>query len=321
MGKRRFCKPCAILNPNAGSGKSLRMWPHLEPIFEEHLGPVDALFTEAPDHATQLTRDAIDGGADLVVAIGGDGTLNEVVNGFLAHDAALSKRAALGLCPIGTGGDFRKSALIPDAADKAIAAIAEREIRHVDACVARFRAYDGTPLERYFVNTASFGMGGEVAVAAKRNFLTRYSGTGAFFWATSVSFLTYRAKRVRLVFDDTQTLEASIMDVALGNGQYQGGGLHVCPRARLDSGATDVTVIREAGFFEFLGALPQLYSGRIYSHPKCHPYRARRVVAESDEEVAIQVDGEALGKLPLEVETLPAAVPFAGIGAAAHASA
>ena len=316
MGNRRFRKPCVILNPKAGSGKSLRMWPRLEAIFDEHLGPVDALFTEAPDHATQLTRDAVEGGADLVVAIGGDGTLNEVVNGFLASQEALSKRVALGLCPLGTGGDFKRSALIPEAADKAIAAIAEREIRHVDACVARFRAYDGTPLERYFINTASFGMGGEVAVAAKRNFLTRFSGTGAFLWATTVSFFSYRAKRVRVTLDDTPTVEASIMDVALGNGQFQGGGLHVCPRARLDSGAMDITVIREAGFFEFLAALPYLYSGKIYSHPKCHPYRARRVAAESDEEVAIQIDGEALGKLPLEVETLPAAVPFAGIGAA-----
>lgn len=315
MGHRRFGKPCVILNPKAGSGKSLRMWPRLEPLFEEQLGPVETLFTAAPGHATQLARDAVEGGADLVVAIGGDGTLNEVVNGLLASREPLAKRAALGLCPLGTGGDFRRSALIPDAADKAIAALAEQEIRRVDACVARFRGSDGSPLERYFVNTASFGMGGEVAVSAKKNFLTQYSGTGAFFWATAVSFLSYRAKRVRLTFDDTTPVEASIMDVALGNGQFQGGGLHVCPRARLDSGETDITVIREAGFFEFLAALPYLYSGRIYSHPKCHHYRARRVVAESDEEVAIQVDGEALGKLPLEVQTLPAAIQFAGISA------
>ncbi len=314
MEDRRFHRPCAILNPKAGSGKPLRMWPRLEPLFQERLGPVEALFTAAPGHAAQLARDAIKDGADLVVAIGGDGTLNEVANGFWQSAGSRSKRAAIALCPLGTGGDFKRSAGIPQAADEAIKAIAEREIRDVDACLARFRADDGTPLERCFVNTASLGLGGEVAVSAKGNFLTRYSGTAAFFWATALSFLSYRAKRVRLTLDETAMIEASIMEVALGNGQFQGGGLHVCPRARLDSGATDVTVIHEAGFFEFLAALPCLYSGRIYSHPKCHAYRVHRILAEADEEVAIQVDGEALGKLPLEVETLPAAIPFAGIG-------
>ena len=315
MDTRRFRQPCVILNPAAGSGKSLRMWPRLQPLFEGRLGPVEALFTEAPGHATQLARGAIESGADLVVAIGGDGTLNEVVNGFFANGKALSEQAAIALFPLGTGGDFKRSAHFPEDSDEVIAAIAERELRHVDACLARFRAYDGTPLERYFVNVAGFGLGGEVAISAKRNFLARYSGTGAFFWATAVSFLTYRARKVRLAFDGEATLETSIMEVALGNGRFQGGGMHVCPRARLDSGSVDVSVVRKAGFFEFLAALPYLYSGRIYSHPKCDFFRARRVVAESDQEVSIQVDGEAVGILPLEVETIPGVIPFAGIGA------
>ncbi len=315
MDTRRFRQPCVILNPKAGSGRSLRMWPRLQPLFEGRLGPVEALFTEAPGHATQLARGAIESGADLVVAIGGDGTLNEVVNGFFANGKALSEQAAIALFPLGTGGDFKRSAHFPEDSDEVIAAIAERELRHVDACLARFRAYDGTPLERYFVNVAGFGLGGEVAISAKRNFLAPYSGTGAFFWATAASFLTYRARKVRLAFDGEATLETSIMEVALGNGRFQGGGMHVCPRARLDSGSVDVSVVRKAGLFEFLAALPYLYSGRIYSHPKCDFFRARRVVAESDEKVSIQVDGEAVGILPLEVETVPGVIPFAGIGA------
>ena len=315
MDTRRFRQPCVILNPKAGSGRSLRTWPRLLPLLEGRLGPVEALFTEAPGHATQLARGAIESGADLVVAIGGDGTLNEVVNGFLANGKVVSEQAAVALLPLGTGGDFRRSAALPEISDEVIKAIAERELRRVDVCLARFHSYDGKPLERYFVNGAGFGLGGEVAISAKNNFLTRYSGTGAFFWATAVSFLTYRARTVRLAFDEGTALETSIMEVALGNGQSQGGGMQVCPRARLDSGSVDVSVIRKAGFFEFLAALPYLYSGRIYSHPKCDFFRARRIVAESDEEVSIQVDGEAVGTLPLEIETVPGAIPFAGIGA------
>ncbi|MYB53260.1 MAG: diacylglycerol kinase family lipid kinase [Acidobacteriia bacterium] len=314
MDTRRFRQPCVILNPKAGSGRSLRTWPRLQPLLEGRLGPVEALFTEAPGHATELARGALESGADLVVAIGGDGTLNEVVNGFLTDGRAVSEQAAVALLPLGTGGDFKRSAALPEISDEVIKEIAERELRRVDVCLARFHSYDGKPLERYFVNGAGFGLGGEVAISAKNNFLTRYSGTGAFLWATAVSFLTYRARTVRLAFDEGTALETSIMEVALGNGQSQGGGMQVCPRARLDSGSVDVSVIRKAGFFEFLAALPYLYSGRIYSHPKCDFFRARRVVAESDEEVSIQVDGEAVGTLPLEVETVPGAIPFAGIG-------
>lgn len=315
MDARRFRQPCVILNPKAGSGKTLQVWPRLQPLFEGRLGPVKALFTDAPGHATKLARGAIDSGADLVIAIGGDGTLNEVVNGFFANGKALSEQAAVALLPLGTGGDFKRSAALPETSEEVIRAIAEQQLRRVDVCLARFHSYDGKPLERYFVNVAGFGLGGEVAISAKSNFLTRYSGTGAFFWATAVSFLTYRARRVRLAFDEDATLETSIMEVALGNGQFQGGGMQVCPRATLDSGSVDVSVVRKAGFFEFLAALPYLYSGRIYSHPKCDFFRARRILAESDEEVSIQVDGEAVGTLPLEVETVPGAIPFAGIGA------
>ena len=315
MDARRFRQPCVILNPKAGSGKTLQVWPRLQPLFEGRLGPVKALFTDAPGHATKLARGAIDSGADLVIAIGGDGTLNEVVNGFFANGKALSEQAAVALLPLGTGGDFKRSAALPESSEEVIRAIAEQQLRRVDVCLARFHSYDGKPLERYFVNVAGFGLGGEVAISAKSNFLTRYSGTGAFFWATAVSFLTYRARRVRLAFDEDATLETSIMEVALGNGQFQGGGMQVCPRATLDSGSVDVSVVRKAGFFEFLAALPYLYSGRIYSHPKCDFFRARRILAESDEEVSIQVDGEAVGTLPLEVETVPGAIPFAGIGA------
>ena len=105
-----------------------------------------------------------------------------------------------------------------------------------------------------------------------------------------------------------------IAQVALGNGAYHGGGMCVCPQARLDSGLIEVTVIRETSFFDFLRSIPMLYSGQIWSHPKCDHYRAKRLEALSDERVAVEIDGEAIGNLPLEAEILPSAVKLAGLG-------
>ena len=292
----------------------MRSWPKLRPVFEQHLGPVDVRFTTAPNHATQLTREALSDGADLVVGMGGDGTLNEVVNGFLADGKAVSADAALALCPLGTGGDFRRTAAIPASPREAIAAIAQRPLRRVDACRVLLRGYDGATVERYFINTTSFGMGGEVAVTAKNNFLTRHSGKGAFLWATISSFLSYGAKQVQLEFDSVEEEPVRIMEVALGNGAYQGGGMMICPLAKLDSGSMEISVVTEIGIFGFLAALPYLYSGKAYSHPKCRHYRALHVKADSTELVAVEIDGEAIGSLPLEAKILPSAIAFAGIG-------
>lgn len=314
MAGRRFRKPCVILNPKAASGRALRRWPMLRSLFEEYLGPTEALFTEAPGHAIELSRDALEGGADLIVACGGDGTLSEVVNGYLSVGADGAAVAAVGLCPFGTGGDFRRSAGVPRQPREAIAAMASREARLVDACRLQLRSHGGSPITRYCINTASFGMGGEVATAAKENFLSSVSGKGAFLWATGLSFLRYRAKPVQLKVGERPAQAVRIMQVAIGNGTYQGGGMAICPKARLDSGRMEITIVEEIGLLTFLMSVRLLYAGTIYTHPKCHHIRARRIAATSETKVAIEVDGEAIGTLPLEAKVLPGAVRMAGLG-------
>lgn len=311
---RRFRAPCVILNPCAASGKARRKWPELRPVLERELGPLKVRFTEAPDHATDLARDALESGADLVVAVGGDGTLNEIVNGYFVDGAAISPDASVALCPMGTGGDFRRCAGIPSSPEDAVKAIARRPTNRIDACWVRLRSHDGVPVERYCLNVTSFGLGGEVSVAAKNSVLAPYSGQAAFLWATAISFLRYRAKPVQLALNgQKRARKFRVMQVALGNGEYQGGGMHVCPRAGMDSGTLEVTVIEEIGYFNFLRSLPLLYSGRVYDHPKCHHFRATAVASNSDTTVAVEVDGEAIGTLPLEAEVLPGAISMAGI--------
>ncbi len=316
MSVAQFRNPCVVLNPQAGSGKAGRSWGVLHPLLRGSLGGLEVLFTAASGHATELTHQALADGADLVIAVGGDGTLNEVVNGYFRDGVPVSD-AALALVPVGTGGDFRRSAGIPSSLAEAVRAIKDSSRRRIDVGRVRLTNREGRVVDRYFLNQASFGLGGEVSIAAKNNFLTAYSGKGAFLWATASAFLRFRAKTVQLELDGGPLPEpVAVMQVSLGNGAYHGGGMLPCPLAKLSSGCLEVTVIEETSFWKFLRALPLLYSGRVYTVPECSHYRAQRIVARSDEAVWAEVDGEAIGGLPLDARVLPSAIPF--VGAASH---
>ena len=304
-----FHQPVAVLNPQAGGGRARRKRAELERLLAEKLERPEMLFTARPNHATELTRKALAAGADLVIAIGGDGTVNEVVNGFFDGGQTVNPAAALAVIPIGTGGDFQRTARLPTDIREAVSLIAGGSRRPIDVAKLRLIGHDGQPVERWFANLASFGMGGEVSIHAKNNLLTNVSGAAAFLWATFVVFLRYGGKTVRLTLDGKRPDEDfTVTNVAIGNGKYHGGGMHPCPQARLDSGELEVTVIDRLTTYEFMRSIPVLYSDDIYRHPKARRFRARRIVAESDETVCAEVDGEALGRLPLEAQVVPAAI-------------
>ncbi|MEZ5352426.1 MAG: diacylglycerol kinase family lipid kinase [Bryobacteraceae bacterium] len=294
-------KTAAIVNPSSGGGRAGRDWASIA----MGLGPdVETRFTKARDDATAIARELLLAGFDRVIAVGGDGTVNEVVNGFLDADRPLRPGAELALVPIGTGGDFRRS-LGLEGVDDAVALIASGALGiSTDAGRADFIDHRGAQSTRYFANLVSFGMGGEVAARAK-NFFQAFGGKAAFLYSTIEVALAYRAKTVRLAVDGEDAGEHSILNIAIGNGRFHGGGMHVCPRAILDDGALDVTVIGALSLVELVRDMPVLYSADIYRHPKTRQFRGRIVQAESPETVSIEVDGEPLGKLPLTLTALP----------------
>ena len=298
-------KSVAIINPMAASGKAAKRWPKLDRLLREHLGFVDTRFTQHRGHGIDLTYQSLREGYDLIIAVGGDGTINEIVNGFFRNGRPVRPGAQLGFIPIGTGGDFRRTLQVPVDPERAIEVLAQAQPLEIDIGRARLTGYDGAPVERYFVNMLGFGMGGDVAVRAK-SFPRWFGGKAAFLGATLLVFLNYPGKRVRLTLDGTpQPEDFVITNIAIGNGRYQGGGMHPCPRAVINDGLLEVTTIDRLGMFELLRDLPVLYSDDIYKHPKARHFRAQRIRAESQDITRIEVDGEALGTLPLEVEVLP----------------
>jgi YegS/Rv2252/BmrU family lipid kinase len=298
-------RTAAIVNPRAATGRTGRRWPELAASLPE----LDVRFTSAPGHATELTRECLRGGYERIVAVGGDGTINEVVNGFLIDGRPIAPEATLSILPIGTGSDFQKSLGI-GSLDDAIKLIGQERPGAIDIGKVEYRSPGGGLESRYFANVVSFGMGGEVAARAK-NVVSKVSGKGAFLLATAQVFLTYSPKTAALTVDGEERGPYTITNIAIGNGRYHGGGMHVCPRALLDDGELDVTVIEALSSYELARDIKLLYSENLYVHPKTYHLRGRRISARSGQLVSIEVDGEALGFLPLEFSVVPQAIRVA----------
>jgi YegS/Rv2252/BmrU family lipid kinase len=293
-----------VLNPKSANGKTAGAWSRVRRRLPD---AVDVFETKYPGHGIDLAAEAIRGGARTVVAVGGDGTVNEVVNGFFDRDKPIADDAVLGIVPHGTGSDLIRTLRLP--ADEAEAAeiIRRGKSRFIDLAQVRYTTREDKPAFRYCVNLISFGMGGAVAARANRS-SKPIGGKTAFLTATLITALHYRGNTVTLVLDGSETIQARIMNVAVGNGQYHGAGMWVCPQASLDDGLLDVTCIRHVSLPDLVRNLPLLYNGKIYSHPKVERRQARRIEARSEETALIEIDGEPLGKLPVQISIVPKAI-------------
>lgn len=296
-----------IVNPHAGNGSTGHAWPTMYAKARKRLGDFYTYFTSGPGDATRIVRRALSEGAELVVCIGGDGTLNEVVNGFMDEDGPVCSGALLGFVPNGTGCDFIRTVPIPTGVDRSLDTIMNGHARFIDLGRIRYLDLEGHSCIRYFHNIASFGLGGEVDERVNRT--TKAFGPFlSFIWTTLISILRYGKKRIRLIVDDRYDEELNVWNVAVANGKYHGGGMYVAPDAVIDDGLFHVTVIGDLSLPEVFRNLPKLYNGRIKDVVKVSMVTGKQVGAVSDQRVLIDVDGEQPGRLPVKVEIVPSAL-------------
>ncbi len=295
-----------IVNPRSANGQTSRNWPTIQSKLSRVWPEIGVMQTDSPGHAIGLSGEAVRSGYNTIIAVGGDGTLNETVNGILAQGVTDSI-VTLGLIPQGTGSDFRRTAKLPLDEDEAVQIIEKGETALFDAMRVIYRDTRGDEGIRYAVNVTSFGMGGAVAERANRS-SKPFGGRVAFLWATAVTGLGFSGDNVSIQTDDGDWQDARITNVAIGNGQYHGAGMHVCPRAVPVDGLLDVTIIEQMSLLEIALNVRVLFNGRIYDHPKIHHSRVRKLVARSPDTVRIEIDGEPLGHLPIEITILPAAL-------------
>src|SRR5271157_5703097 len=288
-----------IVNLYAGGGAARHRWPAVARLLQERLGPLATHFTEAPGHAILLARQLAGAGFDPLIAAGGDGTWNEVVNGVLSSASGVR----VGLLPLAKGGDFARSIGLTGPRH-AVETLAAGEVREVDVVRARFCGPAGDPRERCFINIASFGLGAEAALRVG-GWSRVLPGRARYLAAALPTLAAGRGFDVRLWLDDAATAEFHATTVALANGRYHGGGILIAPQAAIDDGLIDVTLVERVCLVEVAANLRLLYSGDIWSHPKVHHWRAARVRAEVSPATPLELDGEPVGTLPLEAEVLP----------------
>jgi YegS/Rv2252/BmrU family lipid kinase len=296
-----------IVNPSSGNGSTGREWHRIEAMARERLGAFETCMTTEPGDATHLTRRKLLDGCNRVVCVGGDGTLNEVVNGFMDESGPIRPEAVLGFLPNGTGCDFCRTVCKNTGLENSLDMICAGHIRPIDLGRLQYRDHRGRTCIRYFHNITSFGLGGEVV--DRVNHTSKACGPFlSFIWATLVGIFVYGKKHVRFCVDDGVPQDVTILNIAVANGQYHGGGMQVAPDARVDDGMFHVTVIGNLSLPEIFWHLPKLYNGKIKKIKKVSTLTGRKVVATSEQTVLLDVDGEQPGRLPVEIEIVPAAI-------------
>jgi diacylglycerol kinase (ATP) len=299
-------KTTLIINERAGGGSMLDCFRRLEHRLVDMFGDFELRFTEARGHATELVREALGAGTQRIIAGGGDGTVNEVVNGFFDQNGkALAPEAVLGLLPGGTGGDLRKTLGLHDE-ESAMNALAGGNTLACDVGLLTYRDDQGQTRRRHFINIASFGFSGSVD-----RFVGNFSalpGQWAYLAATARAMMDFTNPTVTLTVDDHFEAQAPITTVAVANGKYFGAGMMVAPEAQVDDGLFDVTVLGAMTRLELLGLARTIYDGKHLDEGKVLALQGRVVEATSDEEVPLDVDGEALGWLPARFEVTPKAL-------------
>jgi len=308
-------RPRLIVNPCSGGGKTGATFDAMRGPIEAALGAIDVVHTGRGGHAIELARDAANDGAPLVIAMGGDGTINEVANGILAAKDA-GPRPHLGIIGQGTGGDFRKVLGLEHRLDRYLEAIKRETTRNLDVGRIRYTTPDGKTAERYFVNILSAGMGGLVDryVADASRAL---GGKAAYFGASLRALATCKEGRLtcRITAPDGTVSERKIRTymIALCNGRYFGSGMDVAPMAAIDDGALEVVSIGGASKLAFAMTSRKIYDGGHLAHPSTAHFRCKKIAIDLENEDARSVflldcDGEPIGGLPIEVEVLPAAL-------------
>lgn len=299
-----------IVNPVSAQGLTARRWPEIQAMAHYRLGPIVTRFTQAPGHATDLAREAAAQGARLIVCVGGDGTLNEVVNGIMAARGPGDPELLTGYIPGGTGCDLARTLNLPQSPVPILEAMAQGRSRTMDLGHLTYVGPRGGEASCYFHNVVSFGLGGEVDARVNRT-TKALGGFASFIWATLISILLYGKKEITVEVDGKEPVMLRSWNVAVANGRYHGGGMHVAPEALVDDGLLDLTLIGDLSKPQVFINLPKLYNGRIYTHRKILHLRGRKVVASSPQRVLLDMDGEQPGRLPVRIRVVPGALRMA----------
>ena len=296
-----------VVNPASGNGRTGRRWRAYEAFFRRHLGAAfEVRRTERPRHAAELTKDALVNGATAVVSVGGDGTLNEVTNGYLdGTGRAWNPEGAIAVFPLGTGSDFVKTSGQAREPADLVRRLRERRVRVIDAGLVEYGPR-AAPQSRYFLNEGEFGSA--AAVSDRVNRTTKvFGGKVSFLIGVLRTLPKYRNTRVAIEADGGPRREMTVNNLTAANGRFYGGGLQPAPHADLEDGLFDVIVFGDIDFKSQRKNLGLLREGKHLDLPGISWFRAKEIRVHAGDEL-IDVEGEAIGRRPQRFQILPKAV-------------
>lgn len=301
-------KTIVIINPASSAGRTGRRQREILAAIESTVGRGFSLFvTKRPDDATVSAREASLRGIELVIAVGGDGTIQEVVNGLMEAAKASDRRPQLGIINAGTGHGFAQSLGLPAGLDAQCAGIAGGSVRRIDIGRASFSDGSGRPVERCFINECQAGIGGRVVEKVRAGH-KKLGGFLGFGLATLTTALSYPNRSIRFSLDDGPERSGAFIGIVAANGQAMAGGMRLAPRAMVDDGELDILFMHGQTLAERLRNFPKIYSGTHLGSPKFSCLRGRSISLASEDRVSFEADGEPFGHLPCRIEVVPAAL-------------
>ncbi len=301
-----------ILNPSAAAGAALRRLGKIEESLKRHELSHEILLTRSRGHATELARAARADGVEVIAVVGGDGTLNEVLQAYVGEDGAPVQGPDLALIPCGTGGDFKRTLGLSGALDEAVLRIRHGKKKAIDLGLLRLVAHEGGERTHAFVNVASFGIGGQVD-AIVNDSPKWLGGKASFFVATIRAMAKYKNAAVRVRVDGTTWFEGSVFNVAIANGRFFGGGMMIAPQADPSDGRFELVAIGDLTKIEAMGLSSKIYKGTHLGADGVRVSTGTVIEAEPMHpwaSVLLDVDGEQPGKLPARATLAKGALTF-----------
>ena len=295
-----------IVNPMASGGVTRIKWIHIRRLLDKAKLKYDYQFTERPGHATDLARDAVRQGYRQVIAVGGDGTIHEVVNGLI--DKSGRSEAGLGIISTGTGNDFARSIGTLGTYRKTVGRLAMSAEKEIDVGIVGYRNSSGRETRRIFINMAGVGFDAAVLRATKKRFRVV---SHIPYWISGVyTYAKYKPTQVTINIDG-KIEKKRAMGVILNNGYSFAGGMRMAPGADMADGLFDTIVLGDINPLEFIKGLSMVYKGTLGDHRKVDTYKAKSIAIDAKAPLYLQADGELLGQVPASFRVLPRALRIA----------
>ncbi len=286
-------KIIAVINPASAGGKTAKIWPKKSKYFKKEFKNFNEIYTKEPGDAIEIARKAVEANYDCIMSVGGDGTVNEIINGMLTAKEE-GRKTKLLIYPLGTGSDLSRALKLPNDIEDFIVLMKREKIRKIKVVEAEYSNYQKEREKRYFINIADCGMGAEVAKKLNESKKT-IDGSLSYLLKIFQTLFNYQNKEMKIEADDKLLYQGKINSAIVAHGNYFGGGIRIAPEADLFSDKLNLILLKDFSKIGIIINLIKAYKGTHLKHSLVKSYQVEKVMVSAVERVELELDGESLG--------------------------